>query len=195
MKNIDEIKKEAKQRNVPIVFDDTAVFLHDFVAKNKPKRILEIGTAVGYSALVMISACDRSKMVTIEIEKERAKEASENLKKFKSRVKIINGDAGKVIKKLKKQSFDMIFLDGPKGKYGDYFDDLISLLASGGALIADNIYFHGVAIGQKPCTRGMRAMIKGLHEFVISAKTSKYKVQELEMGDGILILTKEEDNG
>ena len=194
MKEIFEIKKEAKQDKVPIIFDDTASFLSAKVSEKKPKRILEIGTAVGYSASVMLSAFEKSKLVTIEVDGERAKKAKENLKKFKGRVKIINKDAGEVIKKLKGR-FDFIFLDGPKGKYGDYFNDLISLLAEGGVLVADNIYFHGVALGRKPCTRGMRAMIKGLHEFVVWAKISKYKVEEFHEGDGILVLTKERENG
>lgn len=192
--NIMELKKEARENKVPIIFDDTASFLSHFVQEKKPKKILEIGTAVGYSASVMLSACEKSKVITIEVDKERAKEARENLRQFKGRVKVINDDAGKVIKKIHGK-FNMIFLDGPKGKYGDYFSQLIRLLAPGGFLVADNIYFHGVAIGNKPCTRGMRAMIKGIHEFVISAKTSKYKVQEFATGDGILVLTKEVENG
>ena len=194
MKDILEIKKEAKQNKVPIIFDDTASFLSGLIKEKKPKRILEIGTAIGYSASVMLSSCEKSKLVTIEIDSERIVKAKENLKKFKGRVKIIKGDAGEVIKKLHGK-FDFIFLDGPKGKYGDYFDDLISILAPGGCLVADNIYFHGVAIGRKPCTRGMRAMIKGIHEFVVWAKISKYKVEEFRQGDGILVLTKETENG
>ena len=188
------VKKQAKKEKLPIIFDDTASFLARFVKEKKPKKILEIGSAVGYSASVMLSACKSSKLVTIEIDKERAKCAKENLRQFRGRAKVINADAGEVIKKLRGR-FDFIFLDGPKGKYGDYFPFLISLLASGGCLVADNIYFHGVAIGKKPCTRGMRAMIKGIHEFVISAKTSKYKVEEFETGDGIILLTKEVENG
>jgi len=194
MRDIQEIKKEAKFNKVPIIFDDTASFLSDLVRGKKPKRILEIGTAVGYSAFVMLSAYEKSRLITIEIDKDRIKQAKENLKNFKSRVKIINGDAGEVIKKLRGK-FDLIFLDGPKGKYGDYFDYLIPLLAPSGCLVADNIYFHGVAIGKKPCTRGMRAMIKGLHEFVVWSKISKYKVEEFPQGDGILVLTKEIANG
>lgn len=190
-KTLDDVKKVAKRLKMPIIFDDTACFLTQHIKSHKPKRILEIGTATGYSAFVILSATDSSKLVSIEVEKDRYKIAKGNLKQFGGRVKLINADAQKVFKKFRRNSFDLIFLDGPKGQYGRYFNTLVELLKSGGCIIADNIYFHGTAIGLKPYSRGMRAMIKGLHDFVVSAKTSTLKVEEFSQGDGILRITKE----
>lgn len=190
-KLISDVKSKANELNVPIIFDETALFLEGHIKEFQPKKILEIGTATGYSSFVMLSAFGGAKVTSIEIDKTRFKLAKENLKAFRSRVKLINADAQKVIKRMKKESFDLIFLDGPKGQYGRYFKTLVSLLKKGGCIIADNIYFHGTAIGLKPYSRGMRAMIKGLHDFVVQAKTSTLKVEEFSQGDGILRITKE----
>lgn len=191
MKNLCKIKTEAQSLNVPIIFDDTATFLSEFVKQNKPCEILEIGTGTGYSGAVMLSSYDKSRLTTIEVDTERFKLAGENLKHFKERVILKNSDALEFLKTCNNK-FDLIFLDGPKGQYKSYLKYLINMLNAGGAIIADNIYFHGIAIGKGVVTKGMRSMIKGLHEFIIDVKLLRgFTVTELSVGDGILVITKE----
>ncbi len=186
-----EIKTKSINENVPIIFDDTAQFLLDLLDSYKPKTGLEIGTATGYSAFVMLEANPQLSLVTLEKDEVRHKVAKENLKPFADRVNLILCDAMDYLKQNEKK-FDFIFLDGPKGQYKNYLPYLINALNKGGKIVVDNVYFHGMVTGETPVTRGVRSMINHLKEFYVNFKSSPLKVEEYSLGDGILVGTKED---
>ncbi len=138
----------AQENDVPIVRAETESFLRTLCFMKKPKRILEIGTAIAYSTIVMARADEtgESQIVTIESYDKRVPLALENLKKAgligneegKDRVRLIHGDATKVLKELN-GSFDFIFLDAAKGQYINWLPDIMRLMTSGSVLISDNV--------------------------------------------------------
>ena len=178
-----------KDKYVPILKDEGISFLFDLVKKEKPKKILEIGTYIGYSASVMLSACEGS-VITVEKLPENATLAKQNLKEFGTRVEVWNEDAYSAILKLEELSekFDFIFLDGPKGQYFKYLPHLKNLLNSGGILMADNIYFHGLVKKDGPIIHKHRTIVVNLRKFISAISTDEDFITTLhDLGDGISV--------
>ena len=143
--NYQEIKDYAEKYAVPIMRTETSKIIADFVKTNKPKNILEIGTAIGYSGIVMLENSD-AELISIEHNKDYIKQAKQNfkLKKLNKRVKIIDSDclvvlANMVCEEKYRDYFDIIFLDGPKAQYEKMLEMLVLLLKPGGTLIVDDV--------------------------------------------------------
>lgn len=196
---LNEINKKARNYGVPIVRDKTHDFLEKIVKEKNPKHILEIGTAVGFSGMVMLEASNAD-LLTIEHKKDLAKVAKKNFKshKLNKRVKIEIDDclvvlANLVASKKYDNYFDFIFLDGPKAQYTQMFELLMILLADGGTFVADNVLFHGYVNGTIDTpTRRYKTIIKRLDEFIKICKNSSYLMNfELKnIDDGIIIAKK-----
>ena len=146
--NYEEIKQYAEDYAVPIMRQETSKIIANFVKDNKPKHILEIGTAIGYSGLIMLENSSAD-LITLEHNQEYIKIANQNFKKHKlsHKVKIISGDClvslANIVKKNKfREYFDIIFLDGPKAQYINMLELLILLLKNNGTLIVDDVLFH-----------------------------------------------------
>ena len=181
-----------KDKYVPILKDEGISFLFDLVKKENPKKILEIGTYIGYSASVMLSACEGS-VITVEKLPENATLAKQNLKEFGTRVEVWNEDAYSAILKLEEKSekFDFIFLDGPKGQYFKYLPHLKNLLNVGGILMADNIYFHGLVKKDGPIIHKHRTIVVNLRKFISAISTDEDFITILhDLGDGISVSKK-----
>lgn len=181
-----------KDKYVPILKDEGISFLFDLVKKEKPKKILEIGAYIGYSASVMLSACEGS-VVTVEKLPENAVLAKQNLKEFGNRAQVLNEDAYSAILKLeeKGEKFDFIFLDGPKGQYFKYLPHLKKLLNIGGILMADNIYFHGLVKKKGPIIHKHRTIVVNLRKFISSILNDKdFTTTLYNLGDGISVSKK-----
>ena len=152
--NIDERIKEkrarALERGIPVADDETLNFLLVMLAATKPKRILEIGTAVGLSATAMLYACPDAKLTTMELEEDRYLEAKQNFADFgiADRVTAYLGDAGEILAMMDGQ-FDFVFLDGPKAQYEKYLFDLKRLLKKGGILFSDDVLLFGWVSGEE----------------------------------------------
>ncbi len=142
---IRQIRDKALIDAVPIVRDATAKTLYDVVRDNTPSKILEIGTAVGYSTLLMKMASPKSKIVTIEKDEYRHSQAVQNTKIHED-IECILGDAYKVLEQLadKGEKYDFVFLDGPKGYYYRYLQLIKPILNNGGIIFADNVGFFGM---------------------------------------------------
>ena len=134
--NIDEriinCRKEALSRGIPVADDETLQFLLLTLKMSKPQRILEIGTAVGLSAVAMLSACPSARLTTIELEEERYLEAKKNFSDFgvSDRVNAYLGDAAEILTMMDGE-YDFVFLDGPKAQYEKYLFDLKRLMKNG----------------------------------------------------------------
>lgn len=191
---VNKIKLDAKANFVPILREESGKILFNLCLKKKPKNILEIGTATGYSALLMKEAVPDAVICTIEKDKDRFKKACLNFEDAQvSDVHPILGDAMEELQKFEKEekTFDLIFLDGPKGQYVKYLPYLKNLLSAGGVLFADDVYFHGLVKGDEFVSRKKRTMVRNLRQFNEKIANDKdFKTEILDIEDGICISEK-----
>jgi len=193
-----EIRDYAEKYAVPIMRPETSKLIANFVQENKPKNILEIGTAIGYSGLIMLENSD-AKLVTIKHKKDYIKKAKENFKahKLNKRANIIDGDCLVVLANLSSQEkyrnyFDLIFLDGPKAQYDKMLNMLIYMLKPNGTLIVDDVLFHQNLNSEHKVSRRFKTIASRLDEFIKNCKNnpnfSEFNIKNIE--DGIIFAKK-----
>ncbi len=189
-KFLEKLEQEAHENHVPIITPEIAQFLKFFINLKKPKRILELGTAIGFSGITMLNSySDIEKLVTIEIRDEMAKKAMENFKEagHNDKVEIIVGDGEEVLENLE-GSFDFIFIDAAKGHYQKYFDEGVRLLAPNGVIICDNILYKGMVASDELVLRRKKTIVKRLREFIkYVMNLEDFESTLVPMGDGLLI--------
>ena len=191
-KDIREIKTYAIENNVPIMLDDGIDFLINYIVKNDKKNILEVGTAIGYSAIMMALSSPDIKITTIERDNERFLEAIKNVKKFnlEDRITLIFNDALEV--KLK-EKFDLNFIDAAKSKNEEIFKHFESNLDTNGVVVTDNINFHGYVKQElsEIESRNIRGLVRKIKNYINFLENNvKYKTTFYELGDGIAITEK-----
>lgn len=184
----------AKQNKVPIINENGRKVFIEIIKKYKPQRVLEIGTAIGYSALLTTYyGAENAKIISLELDEERAKQAQDfiNQSAYREQIKIILGDAAKNIEKLDKNyKFDMVFIDAAKGQYPDYLQKVLPLLADDGIILADNVLFRGYVMSEEKPPRRYKTIVKRLREYIaMVSDTDKFTTEIFENGDG-LALTK-----
>lgn len=163
-----EMEDFAHENNVPIVTKEVAEYLKFIVKTHKVKNILEVGTAIGYSGILMAKEIigQDGKLYTIEIDEERYNQAQENIKKSGlNNIISIKGDAVEEIKKIE-ENFDFVFIDASKGHYMDFFEDSIKLLNKNGIIFIDNIMFRGYLYKEYP--KRFKTIVKRLDSFIDS---------------------------
>lgn len=187
-----DIKKYAKDKNVPIMMDDGIKFLTNYIKETKRYNILEIGTAIGYSSILMALQDENIKVTTIEKDEVRYKEALKNIKNLglDGRINPIFNDALNV---TLNDSYDLIFIDAAKSKNEEFFIKFSNNLKDNGVIITDNINFHGLTNKdlseiKSRDLRGLVRKIKNYKEFLINNKA--YKTTFYDVGDGISISKK-----
>ena len=173
---LEEIANRARKGYIPIIRDNTAQALINVCKEKNPKKILEIGTAIGYSGLLMLQNC-QAFLYTIEKDEQRLAEAEKNFKLFgqEARVKLILDDALIALEKLCKdnEEFDLIFLDGAKGQYIKYYPLIKKLLNRDGILFTDNIYMHGMVKSEGKIAHKHRSMVVNLRKYIELLKNDK----------------------
>lgn len=184
----------AKENKVPIINENGRKVFIEIIKKYKPQRVLEIGTAIGYSALLTTYyGAENAKIISLELYEERAKQAQDfiNQSAYREQIKIILGDAAKNIEKLDKNyKFDMVFIDAAKGQYPDYLQKVLPLLADDGIILADNVLFRGYVMSEEKPPRRYKTIVKRLREYIaMVSDTDKFTTEIFENGDG-LALTK-----
>lgn len=191
-----ELEKYAHKNNIPIIKPETARLLEAICALKSPRTILEIGTAIGYSSIVMANALKKNVSIdTIEISIDKVNIARTNLEKydFSNCVKVIFGDATDVLQHLESK-YDLIFLDSSKGQYVDIFPYCDKLLTDKGALITDNIFCQGLLLNLQTVPRRKRTMVRNMNKFIDNVLSKNYITSLVSMGDGVLIATKNGDD-
>lgn len=194
MSNIDleKLLKYARERYIPVMLDDTRELLFRLVQERCPKRILEIGTAIGYSGIIMLSASPDATLNTIELDETTANTARENFAKAEvaHRVNLFVGDAREIVRLLN-GSYDFIFMDGPKGQYEAFLPYLTDLLEVGGTLVCDNVLYKGLV----ECVPNKRhkhiTVARNMHAFLEDLTTSdRYDTTLHRIGDGVSVSVK-----
>ncbi len=179
----------AARNRIPIVGPAGRELLIDIVRKLRPAKILEVGTAIGYSTLLMARELDNCKIVSIELDVKRIIRAEEYLTEAGviDRVTLLNGDAARLLPEVV-GPFDMVYLDAAKGQYLDCLMKIINKLSSGAVIAADNVLFRGWVQSEATCPRRYRTIVKRLREYI------KYVMNEdlfytdiYENGDGMAI--------
>lgn len=188
-----KLESDARSRKIPVMLDDGLKVLIDEVRKIKPLRILEIGTAVGYSGIVMLENAGADTVLdTIEIDKERHDEALANFKKANviDRVNQHLGDCIEILPELVRDNqYDIIFIDAAKSKYLDCLKLVSDCVREGGEIIADNVYFRGMVKSHEEPPRKYRALVKALRRFLEYLEESRrYDYEIYESGDGVAVI-------
>lgn len=189
---INEIRTYAKENNVPIMLDDGIEYLTNYIIKNNVNSVLEIGTAIGYSAIMMALANPSLSVTTIERDEKRYLEALKNIKKLnlENRITLIFNDALDVNITGK---FDLIFIDAAKAQSIKFFEKFEKNLNPTGVIITDNIKFHGLVDKNEEEieSRNLRALVRKVKEYITYLKENeRYETEFLELGDGISISRK-----
>ena len=186
---LEKIKQKALEEHIPIIMNDTLEVLDKILKDKKPKRILEIGTAVGYSAICFSEYLDTGGVIdTIEREEDRVEEAKVNIKRaeVEEKVNILFGDAVEILPTLEGK-YDIIFIDAAKGKYPFFLKEAIRMLNKDGIILADNILYKGYVMSdynkhkQRTAVRNLREYIKEVTENPV------LETEILEVGDGLAV--------
>ena len=188
---LEEIEKYAQENNVPIMQKDGIEFLTNYIKENNIKSILEIGAAIGYSAIKMASISDDIKVTTIERDSFRYNEAVKNIEynNLNDRINIINADALEVELNDK---YDLIFIDAAKSQYIKFFEKFEKNLKTNGVIVSDNLSFHGLVEDEtKTNNRNTKQLVRKIRKYIEYLKENpNYKTTFYELGDGVAISIK-----
>lgn len=182
-------RAEALSRGIPLCEDETLQFLLLTLAMKKPRKVLEIGTAVGLSATAMLLACPDLCVTTVELEEERYLEAKSNFSKFgvADRVTAYLGDAGEILSMMDGQ-FDFVFLDGPKAQYERYLFDLKRLLVDGGVIFADDVLLFGWVDGKEETPQKRRSIVEKIRSYLaVVTEDPELITSVIDIGDGVAL--------
>ncbi len=188
---LEDIKSYARNFNVPIMQDPGMDFLTNYIKEHDVKRILEIGSAIGYSAIRMALVRDDIKVTTIERDITRYNEAVKNINNcnLSDRIEIILGDA---LDTSINGSYDLIFIDAAKAQYIKFFLKYQNNLDINGSIISDNLNFHGLTdANMTTLSRNVRGLVRKINnykEFLIENK--EFKTEFYDIGDGIGVSTR-----
>jgi len=186
---LEKIKEKALENHVPIIMDDTLEVLDRLLKQVKPQRILEIGTAVGYSAMCFSEYLQPDgKIDTIERDSERVAEARINIQKVgvENKINIYEGDAVEILPTLN-EKYDVVFIDAAKGKYPFFLKEALRMIKTNGIILADNILYKGYVMSdynkhkQRTAVRNLREYVKEVTE------NPNIETEILEVGDGLAV--------
>jgi len=187
---LEELEKFSIENRVPIVQKETAKFLELMVTMNRPKKILELGTAIGYSSILMnLSSGGLSEIATIERDEKMIDLANANITKYgmQGKITILKGDCLEILENLKDE-YDMIFMDAGKGHYNHFLPHCLRLLKREGVLIADNVLFRGMVASKELATRRKITIIKRMQSYLeLVSNNDDLITSVIPMGDGISV--------
>lgn len=189
IEELNKIKEKALEEHIPIIMDDTLEVIENYLKEKNVKRILEIGTAVGYSAICFTKVLSEDGIIdTIERDEKRVEQAKINIEKaeVKEKINIYEGDAVEILPTLN-EKYDVVFIDAAKGKYPFFLKEALRMIKENGVIFADNILYKGYVMSdynkhkQRTAVRNLREYIKEVSE------NPNLDTDILEVGDGLAI--------
>lgn len=184
-----KIKEKALEEHIPIIMDDTLEVITGILTKIKPQNILEIGAAVGYSAMCFSEYLqDGGRIDTIERDEDRIAQAKENFKKVgvEDKIKLYEGDAVEILPTLN-ENYDVVFIDAAKGKYPFFLEQALRMLNDKGVIIADNVLYKGYVMSDYNKHK-QRTAVRNLREYIARVnEDANLDTEILEVGDGLAI--------
>jgi predicted O-methyltransferase YrrM len=190
-----EMEEYAKEHNVPIIEKESIAFIIKFIKTNEIKDILEIGSAIGYSAILMASVNDDIKLTTIERDEVRYMECLKNVKKcnLQDRINVVYQDALEV--NLSGVAYDLIFIDAAKGQYTKFFEKYKYFLKPGGVIISDNLKFHGhVGNRNNIASRNLKQLVGKIENYIDFLKENEeFETKFYDVGDGLSVSIRKND--
>ena len=190
-----EMEQYAKDYNVPIIEKDSIAFIMKFIKANDIQEVLEIGSAIGYSAILMASVKDDIKITTIERDKTRYLECLKNIKEcgMEDKIDVVFQDALEM--NLSGVSYDLIFIDAAKGQYTNYFEKYKYFLKPGGVIISDNLKFHGhVGNRENIASRNLRQLVGKIENYIDYLKDNEeFETKFYDVGDGLSVSIRRND--
>ena len=185
---LEKIKEKALADHIPIIMDDTLEVIKERLTRNPPKRILEIGTAIGYSAIRMALLDKEIHITTIERDFKMYEKAKENISKFhlENQITLLFQDALEV---LLSEQYDLIFIDAAKAQYIRFFEKFQHNLSFNGVIVSDNLQFHGLLFErEETLSRNVRGLVRKLKKYITFLKENKeFQTEFYSIGDGISI--------
>lgn len=190
-----EMEKYAAENSVPIVEPETARLLSVLCRITKPRKILEVGCAIGYSSILMARATDNDcKIATLECNEDMVSTARENIKNagYAGKISVIEADAKDYLAYIDDDEvFDVIFLDGPKAHYIYMLDECVRLLKKGGIIISDNVLYKGMTADDNHVVRRKITIVKRLRKYIdMLMEHSELETSLLPLGDGVTVSVK-----
>ena len=190
-----DMEEYAKEHNVPIIEKDSIAFIMKFIKANDIKDILEIGSAIGYSAILMASVKDDIRITTIERDETRYMECLKNVKNcnMQEKINVVYQDALEV--NLSGVSYDLIFIDAAKGQYTKFFEKYKYFLKPGGVIISDNLKFHGhVGNRDQIASRNLKQLVGKIENYIDFLKENEeFETKFYDVGDGLSVSIKKND--
>ena len=185
-----KVRSRAKEMGLPIIRSTVANFLDIIVRISSARSILEIGTSIGYSTMVLLKAMEgKGRVVTIEIDEKMLNLAKQNFEKagLSQMVTPLLGDAGEILHYMEGQ-YDIIFIDGPKGQYLNYLQDCLRLLKPGGLLICDDVLFYGMVADDKLVNKRKSTIVKRMRKFLkVITSHPQLSTIILPLGEGLSV--------
>lgn len=186
---LEKIKEKALENHIPIIMDDTLEVIAKILIEKKPKRILEIGTAVGYSSMCFSKYLAEDGLIdTIERDEKRIEEAKQNFKKVEveNKINLYEGDAVEILPTLN-EKYDVVFIDAAKGKYPFFLKEALRMLKQDGIIFADNILYKGYVMSDYNKHK-QRTAVRNLREYIKeTTENPNLETEILEVGDGLAI--------
>lgn len=190
-----EMEQYAAEYNVPIIEKESIAFIMKFIKSNKVKDILEIGSAIGYSSILMATVSDDVKITTIERDETRYMECLKNVKKcgMQDKIDVVCQDALEV--NLSGVAYDLIFIDAAKGQYTKFFEKYKYFLKPGGVIISDNLKFHGhVGNRNNIASRNLKQLVGKIENYIDFLKNNEeFETKFYDVGDGLSVSIRKTD--
>ena len=192
---IKDMERYAEANNVPIIEKDSIIFIAKYIKMNSVKKILELGTAIGYSAILMALASEDVEITTIERDEKKYREAVKNVNRsgLDKRIEIVFNDALDV--NLAGYKYDLIFIDAAKGQYIKFFEKFENYLNPGGIIITDNLKFHGLVKNKdKIESKNVKGLVTKIEKYIEFLKDNdEFVTRFYDIGDGLSVSFRKND--